>query len=292
MQTVVIKKKQMDGTFLEATFAPELGMNLISLKKDKLELLDTSTEDLFFERCAGLGALIGPHFHQQKETILPSTCPTDLFSHIPKLIAKGQKDFFSHGIARYVPWQYTASEDKITAKVSSVDVYKGYLLSELECLNFYMTYEAEILEDRFRIKIFSNSDTQSLIGLHYYYAIYGQSFIDGTVEPYYYDKGLKKPLEDKWKHNNNNVFLDIKQDLDFGFHPILKNSIGTITLTTEKYILKQEIQPVDGSEYSIQIYHPIDRNFICIEPISASNPRGNTPKQGHLVIDLFITLTI
>ena len=290
MQTVVIKKKQIDGSFLEATFAPELGMNLISLKKDKLELLDVTTEELFFERRAGLGALIGPHFYHQKETLLPPPCPADLFPHIPKFIAKGQKDFFSHGIARYVPWQHIASEEKITAKISSVDIYKSYLLSELEGLNFYMTYEAEILEDRFRIKIFSNSDTQSLIGLHYYYALYGQSFVDGDVASYYYDKGEKKPLEENWKLDSHKIHLDTKQELDFGFHPILKDSIGTLTLTTGKYVLKQEIQPLDGSEYSVQIYHPIDKNFICIEPISAANPRGDCPKQGHLVVDLFITL--
>ena len=68
---VTIKHKTAEGSLYTATFNPEVGMNLMSLKKDKIEAIDQSTRPLFEERCAGLGALIGPHFHNQRDDLLP-----------------------------------------------------------------------------------------------------------------------------------------------------------------------------------------------------------------------------
>lgn len=272
------------------TFAPEKGMNLLSLKKDKLELIDQSTTDLFEERCAGLGALIGPHFYQKKESLLPPPPPMTLFPHLPKILAKGQKDFFSHGIGRYVPWQFQAEEAKIVAKLTSVDLFKGIPLSDLEGSNFYLTYEAEILDDRIRIKISSNSDTESLIGLHYYYQMKSPSAVHGNIDPFYYEKGEKKELPKEWLNDQKELFIPIDSEIDYGFHPKLENGKGTLSLKTKEYELRFEIVPEDQSEFSIQVYHPKESSFVCIEPISAANPRGKIPKKGSLTIDLFITL--
>lgn len=291
MQTITIKKKQNDGSFIQATFATDRGMNLISLKKGSVELIDQSTKQLFEERFAGLGALIGPHFYHRKAEALPPPCPHDLFPHIAKVLAKGQKEFFSHGIGRYVPWQVVATEEKIQGKISSVDRYKDYTLEEIEGLNFVMQYEAILLEDRMRIVISSNSDTASCVGLHYYFAMGKAASVNAAISPFCYFQGEKKELPNSWLKTNNFLSLPIDQELDYGFLPKLENGLATIVLKTEDYSLKMEVTPLDGSQLSFQVYHPNNGSFVCVEPISAENPRGEIPKKGSLQIDFIVVLT-
>lgn len=288
MQTVVLKRKQIDGSTLQVSFVPEKGMNLVSLKKDQIELIEQSTTPLFEERCAGLGALIGPHFHHMKEQYIPKPCPENLFPHIPKIIAKGGKDYFSHGIARYVPWKYQVEEYKIFGKLSSVDLYENHPLAELEGLNFYMTYEAELLEDRLRIRISSNSDLFSVVGLHYYFSLPSNGEINAQIHPYYYSAGEKKELPKKWLGKNGNLHLLIDDELDYGFIPKLQQGTGKVIYTNSSYRLELRITPEEDSEVSFQVYHPLDAHFVCIEPISATNPRGDLPKGGALIIDFMI----
>ena len=87
---------------------------------------------------------------------------------------------------------------KIFGKLSSVDLYENHPLAELEGLNFYMTYEAELLEDRLRIRISSNSDLFSVVGLHYYFSLPSNGEIKAKIEPYFYDNGEKKELPKNW----------------------------------------------------------------------------------------------
>ncbi len=289
MQTVSLKRKLIDGSVIEATFAPDNGMNLMSLKRDKIELIDQSTKDLFIERSAGLGALIGPHFYHLKEEFLPKPCPDTLFPHIPKMIAKGQKDYFSHGIGRYVPWKYTVDENKISAMLSSVDIYQNHSLFELEGSNFFMSFEAEILEDRFRIRIGTNSDRFSLIGLHYYFSLKEPSTLCAKVEPHLYENGIKKEIPSSWLKGKSDLYLDLNHEYDHGFIPIFQEGRGLIEYITPEYTLQLIISPQDNSECSFQVYHPLNSSFVCIEPISAINPRGNLPKGGALLIDFILT---
>ena len=289
METVTLKRKQIDGSVLQATFAPEKGMNLMSLKKDKVEVIDQSTLELFEERAAGLGALIGPHFYHLREDLIPPPPNDTLFPHILKMKAKGQKDLFSHGIARYVPWKYQATETTISAKLASVDSYEGYLLSELEGLNFYMSFEAELLEDGLRIHLTSNSDLFSVVGLHYYYAMTLDSVIDAKVEKRVNEMGTFKPMPSEWMQDDSYLHLPLDQEIDAGFLPKENSHFGKFTLTTGNYQLVVQATPQENSELSFQIYHPKDASFVCIEPISATNPRSELPKQGNLIIDIKIS---
>jgi hypothetical protein len=289
LETVTLKRKQNDGSVLQAIFAPEKGMNLMSLKKEKVEVIDQSTLELFEERAAGLGALIGPHFYHLREDLIPPPPKEGLFPHILKLKAKGQKDLFSHGIARYVPWKYQATETTISAKLASVDQYEGYLLSQLEGLNFYMSFEAELLEDGLRIHITSNSDLFSVVGLHYYYAMTPASVVEAKVEKRYNDMGTFKPMPTDWLDNNGHLHLLLDKEIDAGFLPKENTNFGKFTLTTADYQLEVKATPQEDSELSFQIYHPADASFVCIEPISATNPRGELPKQGNLIIDIKIS---
>jgi hypothetical protein len=289
LETVTLKRKLQDGSVLQATFAPSKGMNLLSLKRDKLEVIDQSTAELFEERAAGLGALIGPHFYHLKDELIPAPPKDNLFPHIPKMKAKGQKDLFSHGIGRYVPWKYQATDTSISAKLSSVDSFEEYLLSDLEGLNFYMTFDAELLEDRLRIHMTSNSDLFSVIGLHYYFTMAPGSYVESTIEKTYNDMGTFKALPQEWLDSDHKLHLNLDEEADFGFIPLLHNQAGTVTLHTPDHELNLQISPQENSEVSFQVYHPKGASFVCIEPISAKNPRGFLPKQGNLIVDIQIT---
>jgi hypothetical protein len=100
MEQIILANKTSTGQNLQAIFLPEKGMNLISYKKDETEVIDQSTRNLFEERFAGLGALIGPHFHHRKTEVIPPIKDESLFPHIARLKAKGIQEPFSHGIDR------------------------------------------------------------------------------------------------------------------------------------------------------------------------------------------------
>ena len=67
MKKIRLKNTSTQGHPLEATFLPEGGMNLCSYRLGEIEVIDQETLPLFEERRAGLGALIGPHFHQREQ---------------------------------------------------------------------------------------------------------------------------------------------------------------------------------------------------------------------------------
>src|ERR1700722_3225097 len=140
---ILLKNQSEKGELLEAAFLPGRGMNMISFKKGNIEVIDQSTWDLFEERSAGLGALIGPHFHHRNPSILPKIQDESLFPHIARLKEKGIQEPFSHGIARYAPWNAHLTDNKIVAKLKGADTWKGVTLSSLEGQNFAMEFQGE-----------------------------------------------------------------------------------------------------------------------------------------------------
>ncbi|MDN3504099.1 MAG: hypothetical protein P0S95_00820 [Rhabdochlamydiaceae bacterium] len=286
---ITLKKKCSNGKTLYASYAPEKGMNLISYKQDKLEIIDQSTTQEFEQRCAGLGALIGPHFYHLKDEDLPPPIDENLFPHIAKERAKGNRDVFSHGIARYVPWNYTHDETSISARISSIDSYEGYLLSALEGSNFVMTYEATLKEEGLDINLSVKSEKHGIVGLHYYYALQGNDArVRSVVENVYNEMGEFKPLPDEWTENDiNHLNFDLHQEADYGFLPFSQSNQATIILENETYDVK--IQSNTGNEeHSWQLWHPYESSFACIEPLSAKNPRGTIPKDGFLNVKISI----
>ena len=91
---------KLKHTSYEATFLPELGMNLASFKWEGIEIIDQSTKPVFEDRFGGLGPLIGPHFYQRNKATLPPIKDESLFPHIARIKAEGRVDPFSHGIGR------------------------------------------------------------------------------------------------------------------------------------------------------------------------------------------------
>ena len=81
MKKIKIKNISKSGKPLEATFIPDGGMNLVSYKLGNIEVIDQNTHSLYEERKAGLGALIGPHFHHRQH-IPEFKFDDSLFPHI------------------------------------------------------------------------------------------------------------------------------------------------------------------------------------------------------------------
>lgn len=174
MQPVVLRNTALSGAELTASFLPEQGMNLISYRKGNCEVIEQSTKNLFEERYAGLGALIGPHFYWRSDDLISKVPNESLFPHIARVKAKGAKDPFSHGIARYAPWEYLSTPSSISAHISGKSEWNGTPLSVLEGTDFKMAYEAVLTPHGLEIGMHVECDRPSVVGLHYYYALPGE----------------------------------------------------------------------------------------------------------------------
>ena len=170
-KSLTIGNTAPDGTSLEATFLPETGLNMTSYKKGDVEVIDQGTANLFEERFAGLGPLIGPHFHRRNPAIIPLLEEEKLFPHIKRVRSHGAHDPFSHGVARYAPWQVEHTKNSLKGRLSGKDEWHGVPLAKLQGQNFKMDFVAEMTPKGLQIALSVVSDTDSLVGIHYYYSL-------------------------------------------------------------------------------------------------------------------------
>lgn len=256
-----------EGIPLTAIFSPEQGMNLLSYKKGDVEIIDPSTLPLFEERLSGLGPLIGPHFHRRKTEILPVIENETLFPHIARVKAKGIKDPFSHGIARYAPWtNIKSTSTSFQAILEGKELWNGVSLAYLEGQNFKYTFKGELKAEGLFLDLSIVSDTSSLVGIHYYYRLpNGKGTIKSHVQNSYLTNGRSEPTPTE-------LVFPLDREVDFTFRPFPDPLKGTILLETEEYTLKTHYN-CDCEENSWQLYHPAGASFVCIEPISAQDPR-------------------
>jgi galactose mutarotase-like enzyme len=130
------------------------------------------------------------------------------------------------------------------------------------------------------------SDSPSVIGLHYYYALPSTGgTIKASVENSY-------RIQDNWKRtpsslldNEGSLLFDATQEADFGFIPKSKNGFFEILYENADYTLKIRFQTED-EEASFQIYRPKDASYICIEPLSAKDPKKPLLKSSRLKVFL------
>jgi hypothetical protein len=274
MAPITLKNQTATGEPLEATFLPDKGMNLISYKKGAIELIDPSTQSLFEERYAGLGALIGPHFHHRHAPTIPSVPDESLFPHIARVKAKGIQEPFSHGIARYAPWQAQATATKVQAKLTGKDLWNGVPLSALEGQSFTYSFEAELQPDGLHLALSITSETDSLVGTHYYYHLpKGRGLVTSQIQREFIEKNERKPLSPHFNVDAQQVLrFDLKEEADYTFFPFPDPCAGKITLDAELYTLTISYSCV-SQENCWQLYHPAGASFVCIEPMSAKDPR-------------------
>lgn len=288
-EKIVLKSETADGTPLEATFAPDRGMNLISYKRGSIEVIDQSTTPLFDERCAGLGALIGPHFHHRNPQTIPLAEDDSLFPHLAASKKKGVAEPFSHGIARYVPWKAESTENSVQAILSGKDEWKGVPLSELEGQDFTITYDAALGADGLKIRMTVRSDTDSVLGLHYYYSLpNGKGTVTADVRDVCMEDGQEREFDSSWTRDDQDVMtFDLANEADYGFRPSKDPCGSSIVLDAGDYRLRTTYG-TGCAENSWQLYHPKGASFVCIEPLTAEDPRK--PQLTVSTLDALLTI--
>lgn len=289
---VILHNEAHPSERLEATFLPDRGMNLVSFKKGGLEVIDQSTWPLFEERFAGLGALIGPHFHRRNPAILPKIPDESLFPHIARVKAKGTADPFSHGIARYAPWKAVASGSSVKATLTGKDEWNGVTLAALEGQNFKMNFNASLTSTSLEIDLDVVSDADSLVGIHYYFRLPQNSGrVVSPVQPFYIGPDGRQALPSTWNINDQRVLTyDLSQEADFTFYPFPNPREGNITLDAQEYRLNVSYT-CPSQENCWQLYHPKGASFACIEPLSSQDPRhpNLTASSIHISLKIYQT---
>lgn len=291
MELVTLKHSLADGTPLEATFSPSQGMNLLSYKRGAIEVIDQKTRPAFEERFAGLGPLIGPHFHRRKTVAIPKLPDESLFPHIARCKAKGILDPFSHGIARYAPWKFEAGPTQIRAKLSSKDQWNNVPLAAIEGQKFEMQMNASLSSYGLSIFLSVVSDADSLVGIHYYYRLpNGKGIVRSAVKPRYIAENELKQIPAEWDYDGLNLNFDLARSADYTFYPAPQPLRGEIWLETDEYRLRTNYDCI-CQENSWQLYHPEGASFVCIEPISAQDPRHPNLTVSSISIHLYIEPT-
>ncbi len=269
METIELLGQTPSRKAIEAVFTPEKGMNLLSLKIGEWQLIDQSTLELFEERGAGLGAIIGPHFHHR--TNPPPVKDITLFPHLKLMKERGIAEPFSHGIGRYVPWKVTARErGYLRAEINGEMNWRGVTYKELEGFNFRMIFEARIVEWGLWINLQLSGDRPSVCGLHYYYK--RGTEVTSKVQPACRTPAGIKPVPPLFHYNNNEMAYRFEEPCDHGFFPHPDARMGWIDHHFEKS--KVHVRYVTPGPASWQLWHPKDASFVCIEPLSAVDPRS------------------
>jgi len=215
---------------------------------------------------------------------------SQLFTFIPKLMEKKQKEFFSHGIARYVPWKYEGDESSISATLSGEDKFQGFLLKEIEGKSFELKYHAALTEDGLSIRYSMETEKPSVIGLHYYYALPNKSgSVFSIVAPDYHHPEGWKPIPSSWCLKEGELAFEVNEDTvaDFGFTTQGDALEGQIELDAGAYKLQINYQ-ASSPEHAWQLYHPKGAAYVCLEPVSAKNPRDATSISSELKVQIKI----
>lgn len=270
---ITLTNTHEQGGLLKAVFNADKGMNLMSYSLSAVEVMAQNTLPLFNKRCAGLGALIGPHFHQNPHANLDFDL--DLFPHIKPGLEAGRKDPFSHGIARYVPWKVSASSTQLEAHLDSSMTYKGVLLKTLEGQAFSAHFHARLLPTGLFIKYSLESDSPSVLGFHYYYDLPDAGLVSLQAEKAYRKQDKLIPFE-KEALVGKSIHIPIKPNLDISLFPVKENENFhdyKCQLITDTYDLHLLYSPEFEHETCLQLYTDNAKQFVCLEPLSAKDPK-------------------
>jgi galactose mutarotase-like enzyme len=216
-----------------ATFNPKYGMNMLSFRRGDIEAIQQTTRPLFDERRAGLGALIGPHFHHR---------------------AGIEPEPYSHGIARQLPW--TVEHDATTFSAS---LQSDERTAALQGQAFTLFFHGKLTPAGLTLALGVSSEKPSVVGFHYYYALPGPSTV-----------------------HLQQTTLPLDQPYDNNYPP------SDITLQTPTHTLNIHYTSSNPSN-TWQLWHPQDADFVCIEPLSARDPRQPTDTASSVTQTLSIT---
>jgi hypothetical protein len=271
-------------------------MNLMSLKFGNFEIIDQSTSILFNQRAAGLGALIGPHFHHRRDKDIVAVKDPFLFPHLELLREKAIKEPFSHGIARYVPWNVNIlSTSGFEATLSSTSKWHDISYGELEGMDFEMTLKAFFTSTGLIIDYSINGSKPSVLGFHYYYALHkdGPNIVESQVKNVYVDTGETKKIPSLFGYDSktHDLKFNLINQSDYNFKPYpqlnFNSTISSVRLRRPDYTLQVDYTCAT-TDNSWQLYHPKGASYACIEPLSADDPRK--PKSNFSGLTLHLSL--
>lgn len=263
---ITLKNTTPQGEPLEATFHYEKGMNLISFKRNNLEIIDQTKP--MNERSGGV---IGPHFRQRK--VIPKIKDEKLFPHIATMKNQGKDPFFN-GISSYASWKAESKEHWLSATLSGKDQWNGIPLSELEGQNFKMTFVAELLKDGLHLELSIISDTNSLVGIQYNYHLPDRKrVVISEVKDTIIEGDERKPIPSTWNLNEQHQLTYLlEQEVDVTFFPFPDPLESTILLDAGIYRLRTQYRCI-SQENSWQLHYHAGAPFVNIEPLSAQDPK-------------------
>lgn len=132
------------------------------------------------------------------------------------------------------------------------------------------------------------AEKPSVIGLHYYYSLGDEAArIRSYVQNQYHNQDGWKDIPRDWLSQDKELQFKVTPEVeaDFGFRPIGDALEGQIELFTSHYRLEIDYQSAN-SEHAWQVYHPKGATFVCIEPVSAKNPREAKSKSANLQVQI------
>lgn len=287
MNPIVLSQDCGDSPW-QVSFRPDRGMCCTSLQVDGREWLDPETAPEYERRFAGLGAFIGPHFHNRKDGKGKPIDELAAFPHTAILKAKGRSDPFPHGIGRYAPWQWEQPQPhQLIATLSSDDTWQGYRLGDLEGYRFQLRYEAELRNDGLHLHLSGEADDPMVMGLHFYYRWLPGSRIHSFVQPEYNHGGSFEPLPTSWTRGGQ-LEITEPEDFDYGFLPFDRHS-GTLEYLTPHGTLALHFHDPRQRPISFQIFRPAESSFLCLEPLSTPNPRALERNSADLSVSFHLS---
>ena len=136
-----------------------------------------------------------------------------------------------------------------------------------------MQFNALLQEQGLSIQLSIVSDTASLVGIHYYFALLGgKGRVISEVKDRVRMGDEWKNIPSTWKYDRECLEFPLQDEADFTFLPAQDPLRGSIRLETDLYHLQTTYDCI-CEENCWQLYHPKEASFVCIEPISARDPR-------------------
>lgn len=267
MHPIVLKKRTENGMQLEATFRPDLGMNLLSYKRNGIEVMAPSTENSSLT----LRGSIGPHFNSRR--VFPEIKEENLFAHVRSAQAQGYSDPFPNGIGSHAPWQASFSENKLQAVLSGQNNWYNTPLSSLQGQNFKMELKAELTSEGLEMEISTVSEADSLAGFRYVFGWpNGCAKVISKVQKHYLNPFGLHEIPSEWNNQQSQLSyqLDRSQEVNCVFAP-LNPLEGKILLETDSYRILTTYYCC-CQENCWQVHYPADASYLCISPMSAKDP--------------------
>jgi len=260
---------QLENKKIKVSISPEIGMALTSFKVYDREILNQDLKNDFLKTRKGLGPIILPHFNLdspiKNDSINPNDQKYNLFPHIKHLRKLGIFNPFQHGIGRYVSWNYQLVENTITGAISGKDTIDGFTLKDLNGFDFNAKVIYFLHDNYVSIKIEINGEMPVASGIHFYYDLVDD---DSTISLDAYQK--QKKINSIYLNKKHNDVLTPIYD---------KNGFSHILLRTSRYNLLTKFMAEGDRDKvfeSLIIFSDMEKNFVCIEPISYKIGENNT----------------